>query len=199
MLRVGVLASHGGSNLQAVLDAIRDDRLDATLVVVISNNAGAGALGRARAAGVPDRHLSGRTHPDPVALDAAIRDELTNHGADVVLLAGYMKKLGPGTLAAFRNRILNVHPALLPKHGGPGMYGIAVHEAVLAAGDEEPGASIHLVEEEYDAGPVIAQKRVAVDPDATPESLRLRVLEAEHTLVVETLQRIAAGTLRLPE
>lgn len=198
MLPLAVLASHGGTNLQAVLDAVTDGRLDARVSVVISNNGDSGALERARAAGVPARHLSGRTHPVADELDAAILATLRENEAEVVLLAGYMKKLGPRTLAAYRGRILNVHPALLPRHGGRGMFGMAVHEAVLAAGDEETGASIHLVDDEYDAGPVIARRIVPVAHGETPETLRLRVLGAEHAVVVETLQRIARGEVTLP-
>lgn len=195
MLRLAVLASHGGTNLQAVLDAVAEGRLDARVTVVVSNNEASGALERARSAGVPARHLSGRTHPAPEDLDMAILATLRAHGAEVVLLAGYMKKLGPRTLEAYRGRILNVHPALLPKHGGRGMYGMAVHEAVLAAGDEETGASIHVVDEEYDAGQVLARRVVPVHPDDTLETLSGRVLGAEHVLVVETLRRVASGDL----
>ncbi len=198
VLRIGVLASHGGSNLQAVLDAAASGRLDAIVAVVISNNRDSGALQRAAAAGVPWAHLSGKTHPSPDDLDAAIHETLALHEVDVVLLAGYMKKLGPRTLDAFRGRILNVHPALLPRHGGKGMFGMAVHEAVLAAGDAVTGATVHVVEEEYDTGPVLAQRQVPVLPDDTPEALRERVLAVEHALVVDVLQGIARGEIDLP-
>lgn len=197
MLRIGVLASHGGSNLQAVLDAVASGRLDGDVAVVISNNRDSGALQRAQDAGVPWRHLSGKTHPSPEDLDEAILATLSGHGADVVLLAGYMKKLGPRTLRGFGGRILNVHPALLPRHGGRGMFGMAVHEAVLAAGDEVTGATVHVVEEEYDTGPALAQREVPVLPGDTPEALRERVLAVEHALVVDVLQGIARGEIDL--
>lgn len=187
-LHLGFLASHGGSNVQAVVDAYNRGDLDAVPRVVISNNRESQVLERARRAGIPWRHLSSNTHPDPDALDTAIRDALVEHGVDTVVLAGYMKKLGPKTIARFRGRILNIHPALLPAYGGRGMYGRAVHEAVLAAGDRATGVTIHLVDEEYDRGAIVAQAEVPVLPTDTPESLAARVLEREHTLYVETLQ-----------
>ena len=115
----------------------------------------------------------------------------------VVALAGYMKMLGPRTLDAYRNRILNVHPALLPKFGGQGMYGERVHRAVLASGDSVSGVTVHLVDEEYDRGPVVAQTEVPVLPGDTPDTLAARVLEQEHILYPETIQRIATGEVDL--
>jgi phosphoribosylglycinamide formyltransferase-1 len=196
---LGLLASHGGSNLLAILTAIRAGRLPARAGVVISNNSDAGALERARRFGVPARHLSGRTHPDPEALDGAILAALREHGVTLVVLAGYMRKLGPRVLAAYRGRVLNIHPALLPAFGGQGMFGLRVHQAVLAAGAAESGCTVHLVTEAYDQGPILAQARVPVLPGDTPESLQARVLEQEHRLYAETLRRIAAGELALPK
>jgi phosphoribosylglycinamide formyltransferase-1 len=196
-LRLGLLASHGGTNLQAVLDASREGRLEARPAVVISNNSDALAVQRARLAGVPCTHLSGHTHPDPGLLDRAICETLVRHKVDLVVLVGYVKKLGPHTLSRYRGRILNIHPALLPKHGGLGMYGDRVHEAVLTAGDSMTGATVHLVDEHYDHGPIIAQSEVPVWPDDTVASLRERVLVAEHALLVGTLQRIAWGEISL--
>jgi len=183
--------------MQAIIDACRAGKLHAAPVVVISNNGDSRALERARAEGIPNYCLSGKTHPDPEGLDRAILDTLILHKVDVVALAGYMKKLGPGTLARFRGRILNIHPALLPKHGGKGMYGIHVHEAVIAAGEKESGVTVHLVNEEYDRGPILAQVRVPVMPDDTPEKLAERVLVQEHILYPATLERIAAGEIVL--
>src|SRR5262249_29676812 len=136
-MNVGVLASHEGTTLQTLLDACSDGRIQGRVAVVVSNNSDSGALRRARQAGVRALHLSSKTHEDPAALDAAIRDALVAADVDVVFLAGYMKKLGPLVLRAFERRILNTHPALLPRFGGPGMYGDRVFEAVLAAGETE--------------------------------------------------------------
>lgn len=196
--RIGFLASHGGSNMQAILDACRDGRLPADPALLICNNPDARAIERARDAGMPSILLNSKTHPDETARDAAIRDALLDHRVDWVALAGYMRKLGPAMLAAFPGRILNIHPALLPKFGGPGMYGIRVHQAVLAAGESLSGATIHLVDSEYDRGPILAHATAPVLPDDTAESLAARVLEVEHRLYPETLRRLFLGEIRLP-
>lgn len=196
-LRLGFLASHGGSNLQAILDAIAAGDLPAEARLVISNNSQARALERARTAGVATRHLSGKTHPEPDALDAAMVAAMQSEGVNVVVLAGYMRKIGPRMLAAYPRRIVNIHPALLPRHGGQGMYGIRVHEAVLAAGERETGVTVHLVDAEYDRGPILAQATVPVAPGDTPETLQARVLETEHRLYPDTLRRIALGEIDL--
>jgi phosphoribosylglycinamide formyltransferase 1 len=197
-VNIAVLASHEGTTLQAVLDACATGAIAGRVVLVISNNADSGALRRARTAGVEALYLSSRTHPEMLALDQAISSALAERGTDIVLLAGYMRQLGPATLARWRGRVLNTHPALLPKFGGRGMYGAHVHRAVLAAGDRESGASIHLVDESYDTGPVIAQVKVAVEPADTAETLAARVQRAERALVVDVLAGIASGRLTLP-
>lgn len=196
-LRLGVLASHNGTTLQAILDAIAAGQLAARVCVVISNNGSSGALRRAEGASVPTRHLSSATHPDEAGLDHAIVGALTEAGCDVVFLAGYMKRLGPSTLKHFEGRILNTHPALLPRFGGHGMYGNNVHRAVLAAGERESGASIHLVEAEYDTGRVLRQARVPVEPSDTEQTLADRVQAAERQLVLNVLNDIALGRLAL--
>jgi len=196
--RLGFLASHGGSNMQVILDACQDGRLAAEPAVVISNNSGSQALTRARRAGVPAYHLSGNTHTESGDLDAAILAMLRQHEVSLVILAGYMRLLGPKTLAAYQGRVLNVHPALLPRFGGKGLYGHAVHDAVLAAGDSVTGVTIHVVDQQFDSGPILAQVTVPVEKDDTTESLAGRVLAQEHLLFVETLQRIERGELDLP-
>ena len=183
--------------MQAVIDACRDGRLDAEPRVVISNNSRSKALRRAADAGIPRYHVSTVTHPDDDARDRAIVGILERHGVDLVVLGGYMKKLGPSTITRFRNRIVNVHPALLPRFGGRGFYGITVHEAVLAAGERVTGATIHLVDEQLDHGAVLAQRRVAVEEGDTAETLAERVLSVEHDLYVDTLRRIASGEIDL--
>lgn len=197
-MNLGVLASHRGSTLQALLYAATGGVRALKPRVIISNNSGSGAAERAATHEVPFRHLSGKTHPDPATLDRAIATALEEHGVDVVLLAGYMKKLGPVTLARFRGRILNTHPALLPKFGGKGMYGAHVHRAVLEAGEPVTGVSIHVVDAEYDNGPVIAQAEVPVLPHDSVETLGERVQARERELVVDVLTRIATGSLVLP-
>lgn len=196
-LRIGVLASHEGTTLQAILDACAAGEITARVVTVISNNSDSGALRRARAAATEAVHLSSKTHPEPGALDAAIIAALTAQQVDVVMLAGYMKKLGPALLERYRGRILNTHPALLPKFGGHGMYGMRVHEAVLRAGETESGSSVHLVDAEYDTGRVLAQTQVQVESGDTPEALAQRVQAAERRLLVAVLGQIAQGEYAL--
>ena len=183
--------------MQAIVDACRDGRLHAEPRVVISNNSRSTALERARREGIPRRHVSGVTHPDPGERDAAIAEILRLHGVDLVILSGYMKRIGPRTLAAYRWRILNVHPAPLPRFGGAGMYGDAVHRAVLGAGARVTGATVHLVDDLYDHGPPVASREVPVLPGDTVHSLRERVRAAEHGLYVDTLRGIAGGGIDL--
>jgi len=197
-VNLGFLASGRGSNMQAVMDACTSGRLDASPRIAISNNSTSGALERAKREGIPYAHLSSATHPDPRELDRAIRDTLKQYDVDLVVLAGYMKKIGPQTLRAYAGRIINIHPALLPHFGGKGMYGARVHEAVLASGAEETGVTVHLVDAQYDHGPVLAQRHVSVRPGDTVERLAARVLMQEHDLLVETLARIASGEIVLP-
>ncbi|WP_331757824.1 phosphoribosylglycinamide formyltransferase (plasmid) [Nocardia sp. NBC_01377] len=189
-LRVGVLVSHNGSNLRALHRASAQPGAAFTVAAVISNNSGSGGVSYAREQGIPTAHLSGKTHPDPIDLDEAIRAMLVEHTVDWVVTAGYMKKLGPATLKEFAPRILNIHPALLPKFGGHGMWGANVHRAVLEAGETVSGPSVHLVDEDYDTGEVIAQLEVPVLPEDTIDSLAGRVLAAEHTLLPMVLTQL---------
>jgi phosphoribosylglycinamide formyltransferase-1 len=194
-MRIAFLASHRGSNMQAVIDACKTGLLNAEACVVISNNSGAEALEKAEREGIPRYHLSSATHPDPDRLDEAILNALERHKPDGIILAGYMKKLGPKVLERFRGRILNIHPALLPKYGGVGMCGQSVHRAVLEAGEKETGVTIHRVDAVYDHGEILAQCTVPVLPGDSPESLSRRVLEWEHGFLVETLERIVRGEI----
>ena len=194
---LGFLASHRGSNMQSIIDACDSGRLQAVPAVVISNNSDSGALDRARQHEIPAYHISSKLFPDPSALDAEICNTLIKHNVDLVILAGYMKKVGSRTLQAFKGRIINIHPALLPKYGGKGMYGSKVHEQVLASGDTETGVTIHIVTDDYDTGPVIAQKKVPVEKDDTVESLAERVIITEHELYVATIEGIIKGEIPL--
>jgi len=197
-MNIGFLASHNGSNMQAIVDACKSGTLKASPAVVISNNGGSGALAHAKREGIPSYHISGKTHSSPAELDQAVLDALLGHAVDVIVLAGYMKKLGSRTLSYFAGRILNIHPALLPRFGGKGMYGMRVHEAVIASGEIETGVSIHIVDAEYDTGLVIAQSRIPVAPSDTAQTLASRVLQREHTFFAETLQKIVTGAIELP-
>jgi phosphoribosylglycinamide formyltransferase-1 len=196
-LRIGVLASGAGTTLQAVINAIESGELPAEITIVISNNSHSRALERAVKHALPRAHLSGVTHHHERDLDAAICHALLLRKTNLVLLAGYMKKLGPVTLKAFTGRIINTHPALLPKHGGQGMYGSRVHEAVLKSGEKVTGVSVHLVDRDYDTGRVLAQREVRVEPNDDVRALTARVQETERQFLVEVLRQIAAGELAL--
>jgi phosphoribosylglycinamide formyltransferase 1 len=196
-LHIAVFASHGGSNLQALIDGCVSGQIAGEIVLVISNNRKAYALERARIHQVETLVISDTEFDSETAFAQELLSQLAAHSIGLICLAGYMKKMPIDVIRAYRNRILNIHPALLPKFGGKGMYGIHVHEAVLAAGEKETGVTIHVVDEVYDNGRILAQRRVAVQPDDTPESLQHRVLEIEHQLYPETVARIASGELRL--
>jgi phosphoribosylglycinamide formyltransferase 1 len=198
VLKLGFLASHGGSSMRAIIAAIRRGELKAEARLVISNNADAPALSHAREAGVPALHLSQSKLGPEANIDRAIADAFAKAGIDLVVLSGYLRKLGPTTLARFHSRILNIHPGPLPKYGGQGFYGARVHAAVLAAGERTSAITIHLVDEDYDHGPVVARRAVPVEPGDTPATLAARVQAQEPDFFVATLQAIAAGSLALP-
>ncbi|WP_329578631.1 phosphoribosylglycinamide formyltransferase [Kitasatospora sp. NBC_01250] len=189
--RVAVLASHTGSNLRALTAAAGRPGAGYAVTLVISNNSGAGALAHARESGIPARHLSGRTHPQSADLDAAVVAELREHATDLVVTAGYLKRLGPRTLREYAGRIVNVHPSLLPRHTGPGLHGHRVHRAVLAAGECLTGVSVHLVVPDGRPHTVLAARPVPVRPGDTVESLAGRVLPIEHALLPATVQALA--------
>ena len=197
-LNIAVFASGRGSNLKAIVDAIEAGTIsDAEIVLVVSNNSDAGALTIAKKHRIPALHLSGAQFRSNGEFCEKLLQELHNHRANIIVLAGYMKKVDPMIIRDFRNRIVNIHPALLPEFGGRGMYGMNVHRAVLASGTATSGASVHIVDEEYDRGRVLLQKKVPVLPDDTPETLAARVLELEHKLYPEALRLIAEGQLTL--
>lgn len=199
MKKLGILASGGGTNFQAIIDACREGRLAAKPVIAISNNSQAYALERAQKAGIPTAHLSSVTHPDNNDLDDAMVKTLQQRQVDLLILAGYLKELGPRTLQTFEGRIINIHPSLLPRYGGRGMYGMNVHRAVIENGDKETGVTVHWVQGEYDTGPVAAQKKIPVLPEDTPESLADRVLAEEHELLIETISGIISGSITYPD
>ncbi len=190
-MRVAVCASGGGSNLGALLQAL-DQSPDAQIVLVLGNRPDAGALERGRAAGVPVEVLTDfRDGPEWLGRLAA-------HQVDLIVLAGYLKMVPPAVIAEYRGRILNIHPALLPKFGGAGMYGHHVHAAVLASGDTQSGATVHLVDEVYDRGEILAQAVVPVLSDDTADRLAARVLRAEHQLLPAVVLHAARSGRPVP-
>ena len=189
-MNLGILASHRGTNFQAIIDACNEGILNAKITVAISNNSNALALGRAKEVGIPAFHLSGNTHPGPNELDRAILETLTSHDVDLVVLVGYLKKLGTRTLAHFDHRIVNIHPALLPSYGGKGMFGTKIHQAVLDNKESETGITMHYVDGEYDTGDIIAQVRVPVSQSDTVSTLENKILQHEHQFLIATLNQL---------
>ena len=196
-MKLGFLASNSGSSFRAILAAIEDGSLDAEARVIVSNKAGAPALRFAATHGLPTRVIPTLKSPDTA--DAAMVGTFNEFGVDLVILSGYLRKLGPRMLDRFHNRVLNIHPSLLPRHGGHRMYGRRVHDAVLAAGDSVSGATVHIVDGEYDHGVNLAHAEVPVSMGEDAEALERRVIAAEPALFIETLQKLVAGTLRLPD
>lgn len=197
MRKIAFLASHNGSGMRYLLAARARHEIEFDPVLVVSNNPGSPALAYAREMGIPTAVVNEKRCGGAAEADRALCETLHQHGAECVLLSGYMKRIGPTTLTAYRNRILNIHPSLLPKFGGPGMYGMRVHEAVIASGESVTGATVHLVDHEYDHGPVLAQVEVPVLPGDTPERLRERVLEVEGPLYLLVLKKIERGEIDL--
>ena len=198
-MNIGVFASGRGSNFQAILSAIERGILPARVTVLLSNKSDAGAFEIAKAYSIPTIHLSQKQFADEALYAAAMLQVLRNHNVELVALAGYLKKIPMIVVKEFRHRILNIHPALLPSFGGQGMYGHHVHEAVLASGAKLTGATVHLVDEEYDRGPIIIQKAVAVDEHDTPETLAARVLKVEHDIYPLALKAFAENKATIRE
>ena len=190
-MRIGVAVSGRGSNLESLLRSLGPGA-PARVVVVLSNRADAGGLERARAHQVAAEVLADPADP------AEWLERLGRHRVDLLVLAGYIKLVPPAVIERYRGRILNVHPALLPAFGGKGMYGRRVHEAVLASGAKESGATVHLVDEVYDRGAVLAQARVSVLPGDDPDTLAARVLEVEHRLLPAVVLAAAAAGRPVP-
>ena len=186
-LSIAVFASGGGTNLQSLIDSSVKGSLNGEVGAVISNNSGAYALERARKAGIAAYHISGMKFPEEGRLAAEIRRVLENHKVNLIVLAGYMKLLPPKIVQEYRNRILNIHPALLPKYGGKGMYGMNVHKAVIDAKEKLSGATVHFVDEIFDHGVILIQRTVPVLPDDDPETLAARVLVVEHRILPEAV------------
>lgn len=198
-LRVGALASGGGTNLQAIMDNCAAGRINADVVVVISD-VECGALDRARKAGIPAEHIDRRDKqrfPTREAFDSAILAPLRAHNVELVCLAGYLRIMTPDLVDAYPGRIMNIHPALLPSFGGKDMWGHHVHQAVLDYGCKVSGCTVHFVSLETDGGPIILQHAVPVEEDDTPEVLAARILPYEHQLYSQAIQLFAEGRLRI--
>ena len=192
MKNIAVLVSGGGTNLQAILDAeARGENPHGKVTLVVASKPGVYALERAAGAGVESTVVRRKDYADSEAFDAALVRVLQEHNIDVVVLAGFLSVLGPSVIEAYRDRILNVHPSLIPSFCGPGFYGLRVHEAALARGVKVTGATVHLVNEDCDGGPILLQKAVDILPGDTPETLQKRVMvQAEWQLLPKALAMV---------
>lgn len=195
MLNVGVMVSGGGTNLQAILDAIENGTITNTVIrVVISNNHNAYALERARKAGIEAVCLSPKDFSDRAEFNQALLEKLDEYHLDLIVLAGYLVTIPEAVIQKYRNRIINIHPSLIPSFCGVGYYGLKVHEAALKRGVKLTGATVHYVDEGVDSGPIILQKAVEVKPGDTPEVLQRRVMEeAEWVILPQAINMIANG------
>ncbi len=189
-MKISFFASHGGSSARAIIEAIRTGKLVAEIGVLITNNRDAKILHWCLENDVKVHHISAKTHRGEGNADEAIQTVLRNADTDLVVCSGYMKKIGPATLRIYPYKILNIHPALLPKFGGKGMYGDDVHQAVLDAGETESGATVHYVTDNIDEGPIIKQQVIAVEANDTIETLRSKVQSCEPELYLSALQDI---------
>ena len=196
-MNIAVFASHGGSDLQAIIDGCKNQQINANVSVVISNNGDSMALKRAEKEDIPRYHLSAKVCGTEENLAKKLLEILEEYQIDMIFLAGYMRLLHSSILAKYENGIFNIHPALLPKFGGKGMYGMNVHTAVIAAHEKETGVTIHRVSAEYDSGEIVAQTTVPVLEKDTPEILAARVLDREHEFLVEVISDIVEGKIIL--
>ncbi|MFC1730647.1 phosphoribosylglycinamide formyltransferase [candidate division KSB1 bacterium] len=188
-----VFASGTGSNFRAVYDSIKSGKLHAEVLGLITNNPDAGARKFAEDNGIAVEIINGKRYPEEGGVTKRIMEVLEGWSPDLIILAGYMKKLDRKIVAAYATKILNIHPALLPSFGGKGMYGLHVHEAVLEYGVKFTGVTVHVVDFDYDAGPIVMQRIVPVLPDDTPEILQQRVLKEEHAIYSEAIKLFAEG------
>ena len=195
-LKLAVFASGSGSNFQSILDAVERGELRLDIVLSLSDRSEAGALERAARHGIPTTVISPRTFEADSDYAGAMMQTLENHGVNFIALAGFMRKIPTAVTSAYSGRMVNIHPALLPAFGGKGMYGRRVHEAVIEYGVHWTGATVHVVEEEYDTGPIVLQEPVPVLPGDTSEDVAARVLEVEHRIYPAALRLFADGRIR---
>ncbi len=196
-MNIAVFASHGGTDMQAIVDGCKQGKINADVKVLICNNPDAYVVQRAKNEDIPYYIVNAKTCDGEEGVSDKILSLMQEYAIDMIFLAGYMRKMPVPVLEKFENRIFNIHPALLPKYGGKGMYGIHVHEAVIAAGEKESGVTIHRVNAQYDSGEIVRQATVPVMEGDTPDTLAARVLEREHAFLVEVISDIADGKIAL--
>lgn len=197
MINIAVFASHNGSDMQALVDGCKNGTIDGRVCAVISNNSDSFALERAKSENIDHYCINSKLYPDPDVLNNQILRILIDHNIELIFLAGYLKKIGKPILQQYKNRVFNIHPALLPKFGGKGMYGINVHKAVIESKEKFSGITVHRVKDEYDDGEIVAQVKIKVEAGDTPEMLAEKILEREHLFLVDVINKIVSGEIKL--
>lgn len=187
MKKLVIFASGSGTNMQAIIDQVQAKKIRAIIAGLIVNKPNIQSIERAKKFGIPVSVISDK---DEDSFTKKLDKQLDTWSPDLIVLAGFLKKIPLSVIKEYKNKIINIHPALLPKYGGKGFYGMNVHKAVLESGDKESGCTVHFVNEEYDKGPVISQKKVPVHPTDTPEDLANRVLKAEHKLLPSVIKKL---------
>ncbi|MCI8912210.1 MAG: phosphoribosylglycinamide formyltransferase [Clostridia bacterium] len=190
MKNIAIFASGSGSDMQSVIDGTLSGQIDGRVVAVVVNKEGIFAIERAKKHGIDCKIFKAKDYVDMAQRDSAIVEYLKGYGVDLIVLAGYLAIITPVLVDAYEGRIINIHPSLIPKHCGKGMYGLNVHRSVIASGDKESGCTVHFVDYGADTGEIIAQDKVEVKEDDTPESLQARVLEREHILLPQIVAKL---------
>ncbi|GAB5465636.1 MAG: phosphoribosylglycinamide formyltransferase [Candidatus Kapaibacteriales bacterium] len=196
-LKIGFFASGGGSNVEAILKNINMGEVPAEAKFIISNNSQAGVAEKAEKYGVPFHHISSKTHPEPEALAFEMIDLIEAYDVELIVLAGYIKKLPDEVIEHMKGKVINIHPSLLPKFGGQGMYGMNVHRAVVEAGETMTGCTVHQVSDEYDEGRILGRCRTMIEPGDSAETVAQKVLRCEHELYSIVIGQIAKGQLKI--
>ncbi|MBN2796323.1 MAG: phosphoribosylglycinamide formyltransferase [Clostridia bacterium] len=195
MLRIAVLISGGGTNLQAIIDACENQVLDAKVIGVISNKENAFGLERAKKHGIAHDYIGVKRYSDVAVRNEMLLNRLNDMHPDLIVLAGYLSILSPKIIKAYEGKIINIHPSLIPKHCGKGFYGIKVHESVIESKDVYSGATVHFVDAGVDTGTIILQEALKVSENETPASLQKRVLEIEHRILIQGIQKFCSYEL----
>lgn len=196
MKNIAIFASGSGSDMQSVIDGVKDGRIDGKVKLIITNKNGIYAIERAKLENIPCKTFTLKQYGSHAVRDMAILKELKDNGIDLVVLAGYLSIVTPVIVNEYERRIINIHPSLIPRHCGVGYYGIKVHESVIASGDKVSGATVHFVDSDADTGEIIEQVKVEVLSDDTPESLQKRVLEKEHILLPSVVAKLCREEIK---
>ena len=189
-MKIAVFASHNGTNFQAIAEACKFGTIKGEVALLISNNKKSQAISKAKNLGIQFFHISKKLEPNDQKRDMKISSLLKGYNCELVVLAGYMKKLSSAVIDSFSGKVINIHPSLLPKYGGKGMHGLAVHKEVLKNNEKLSGVTVHLVNSEYDKGEILSQRTISISEKETPESLAEKAKRVEHQLIIQTVKEL---------